>query len=65
LAELRHWQMDHRGDRRRGIADGLRVEAVERGDKHAQDQNADLKPCHRMPVDQCDGVDFGGHERPP
>jgi hypothetical protein len=52
--------MDHRGDRRRGIADRLGVEAVERRNQHAQDQNTDLKTGDRMPVDQIDDIDFAG-----
>jgi hypothetical protein len=47
---LRHRQVDNRGNCRRGIADRLGVEAVQRGDEHAQNQNADLKPRDRMAV---------------
>ena len=70
LSELRHRQMDHPGDRRRGIADRLGVEAVERRDQHAEDKDADLKARDRMPVDKIDDVDFGhylghGHGFPP
>ena len=60
LAELRHRQTDLMRDRGRGIADRLGVEAVERRDQHAQDENADLKFCDWMAVDEIESVNFGG-----
>ncbi len=62
FSELRHRQFQLAGNRRRGIADGLRIEAVERRHQHAQHEDSDLIANDRVAVDEFNDVDFDfGH----